>query len=72
MTEPIIQRRGACLMQAELCRKRAEADGAFRRMWLSEALKWERRADEDLEHELSGETIGATRRFRMRPWRRKK
>jgi len=47
MKEVGLDRRSACLWQAELCRNRAKTDSIFRAVWLAEATKWQRRADEE-------------------------
>jgi len=43
-----MNRRSASLMQAKLCRARAQAETDRHDYWLREALKWERRAVEEL------------------------
>ncbi len=43
-----MDRRRACLHQAELCLRRAEVEPARRAFWTAEARKWAARADEDL------------------------
>lgn len=51
MKEFGVDRRKACLRQAELCRIRAKVDSIFRPVWLAEATKWQRRADEECVHD---------------------
>ena len=63
MKDVWVDRRNACLQQAELCRNRAKVDSIFRPIWIAEATKWQRRADE----ECVGDPVGVKAVVEARP-----